>query len=78
MVKEIHILDFGPIGMYATLRCVFARLENLITKINPNSRGWDGTLNSEYLPADNYWLTKQLFDKNGISREKKGHFSLKK
>ena len=55
---------------------IFNRFGKLITKINPNSRGWDGTFNSEVLPADDYWFTVHLEDNEGVIREKKGHFSL--
>jgi gliding motility-associated-like protein len=42
--------------------------------VSPSSLGWDGTLNGEPLPADDYWFTLKLED----GREAKGHFSLKR
>ncbi|MEL1241929.1 T9SS type B sorting domain-containing protein [Flavobacterium flavipallidum] len=53
---------------------VFDRYGKLIKDINPQSQGWDGTLNGIPLPADDYWFTAKL--ENG--KEIKGHFSLKR
>ncbi|MFE3867924.1 T9SS type B sorting domain-containing protein [Flavobacterium sp. LS2P90] len=53
---------------------IYDRYGKLITKINTNSQGWDGTLNGYPLPADDYWYTVKLED----GREAKGHFSLKR
>jgi gliding motility-associated-like protein len=53
---------------------IYDRFGKLITKINTNSDGWDGTLNGKPLAADDYWYTVQLED----GREVKGHFSLKR
>ncbi|MFE3847524.1 T9SS type B sorting domain-containing protein [Flavobacterium sp. LB3P45] len=53
---------------------IYDRYGKLITKINPNSEGWDGNLNGNPLPADDYWCTVKLES----GREAKGHFSLKR
>jgi gliding motility-associated-like protein len=49
---------------------LYDRYGKLITKINTNSDGWDGTFNGNPLPSDDYWYTTRR-------RETKGHFSLK-
>jgi gliding motility-associated-like protein len=49
---------------------IYDRYGKLITKINTNSDGWDGTFNGNPLPSDDYWYTAKLQDG-------KGHFSLK-
>jgi gliding motility-associated-like protein len=51
---------------------IYDRYGKLITKINTNSDGWDGTFNGNPLPSDD-WYTAKLQD----GRETKGHFSLK-
>jgi gliding motility-associated-like protein len=51
---------------------IYDRYGKLITKINTNSDGWDGTLME--MPSDDYWYTAKLQD----GRETKGHFSLKR
>jgi gliding motility-associated-like protein len=53
---------------------IFDRYGKLIKQILPSSQGWDGTINGEPLPADDYWFTVKLED----GRETKGHFSLKR
>jgi gliding motility-associated-like protein len=53
---------------------IYDRYGKLITKINTNSDGWDGTFNGNPLPSDDYWYTAKLQD----GRETKGHFSLKR
>ena len=53
---------------------IYDRYGKLITKINTNSVGWDGNVNGNPLPADDYWYTAKLED----GREAKGHFSLKR
>jgi gliding motility-associated-like protein len=53
---------------------IFDRYGKLLKQILPSSQGWDGTINGNQLPADDYWYTLKL--ENG--REAKGHFSLKR
>jgi gliding motility-associated-like protein len=53
---------------------IYDRYGKLITKINTNSDGWDGTFNGQNLAADDYWYTIRLED----GREATGHFSLKR
>lgn len=53
---------------------IYDRYGKIITKINTNSEGWDGNLNGNPLPSDDYWYTAKLED----GREAKGHFSLKR
>ncbi|MFT5244097.1 MAG: gliding motility-associated-like protein [Psychroserpens sp.] len=53
---------------------IYDRYGKLITRINTNSQGWDGTFNGQPLAADDYWYTVKLED----GREAKGHFSLKR
>lgn len=55
---------------------IFDRFGKLITIINPNSEGWDGTFNGKLLPSSDYWFSVELIDKQGNTRLKKGHFSL--
>ncbi|MEY4039010.1 MAG: hypothetical protein RIR67_1322, partial [Bacteroidota bacterium] len=53
---------------------IFDRYGKLLKQILPSSQGWDGTINGEPMPADDYWFTVKLED----DREAKGHFSLKR
>ena len=42
-------------------------------ELNPLGDGWDGLLNGQTLPADDYWFSVKLQDGRVI----KGHFTLK-
>jgi gliding motility-associated-like protein len=53
---------------------IYDRYGKLIKEINTSNQGWDGTINGEPMPADDYWFTVKLED----NREAKGHFSLKR
>ncbi len=53
---------------------IFDRFGKLIKQISSQSLGWDGTLNSEPLPATDYWYSITLED----GRVVKGHFALKR
>lgn len=52
---------------------IFNRYGKLITQINPTGEGWDGTINGDKLPVDDYWFSIQLQD----GRIFKNHFTLK-
>ena len=52
---------------------IFNRYGKLIKQLNPIGDGWDGTINGERLPVDDYWFAIQLQD----GRIFKNHFTLK-
>ena len=52
---------------------IFNRYGKLIKQINPVGEGWDGTINGERLPVDDYWFAIELQD----GRIFKNHFTLK-
>jgi gliding motility-associated-like protein len=54
---------------------IFDRYGKLLKQWVPAlDQGWDGTVNGNPLPSDDYWFTLKLED----GRETKGHFSLKR
>ncbi|RKE90868.1 choice-of-anchor L domain-containing protein [Ichthyenterobacterium magnum] len=53
---------------------IFNRFGKLLAQQNHLSNGWDGTLNGQPLPSDDYWFTVTLID----GRTYTGHFSLKR
>lgn len=56
---------------------IFNRQGVLLKKItNKSDSGWNGRLNGQLLPSNDYWFTAKLIDKNGLIREETGHFSL--
>lgn len=56
---------------------IFDRYGKLVKTLTQNDGGWNGAVNGNLLPADDYWF-KIIFEKNGIKDEFKGHFSLKR
>lgn len=68
---------------YADARImIFDRFGKLIKQLSPDSRvdqqeGWDGTFNGKPSPSDDYWFTVE-FTENGVAREFRGHFALKR
>jgi len=56
---------------------IFDRYGKLMKEISPKGTGWDGTLNGNPVPADDYWF-KVYFIEQGSSKEFKAHFALKR
>ncbi|SHJ79068.1 T9SS type B sorting domain-containing protein [Flavobacterium haoranii] len=60
---------------------IFDRYGKLIKQINTlganQGNGWDGTLNGKPLPSTDYWFSLE-YEENGIMKEFKAHFSLKR
>ncbi|WP_104809942.1 T9SS type B sorting domain-containing protein [Polaribacter filamentus] len=44
-----------------------------MTELNPVGKGWDGSINGQKLPSDDYWFSATLQDNKVF----KGHFTLK-
>ncbi|PWH83021.1 hypothetical protein DIS18_00240 [Algibacter marinivivus] len=52
---------------------IYDRYGKLLKQLNPRGKAWNGTLNGEILPSDDYWFSVQLQD----GRIFKSHFTLK-
>ena len=57
---------------------IFDRYGKLVKQISPYGAGWDGTCNGHEMPATDYWFKLLYLDRNGISKEFKSHFALKR
>ena len=53
---------------------IYDRYGKLLTQIDPLNGGWNGTLQSNPMPASDYWFRVKLSD----GREITGHFALKR
>jgi gliding motility-associated-like protein len=53
---------------------IFNRYGKLLTQFDNESGGWDGTLNGQALPSDDYWFVVTLID----GRTFTGHFALRR
>ena len=49
----------------------------MLKQISPLSTGWDGTYNGNALPSSDYWFRVE-YTEQGIQKEIRGHFSLKR
>ena len=56
---------------------IFDRYGKLLKQISPLTPGWDGTYNGNALPSSDYWFRVE-YTEQGIQKEIKGHFSLKR
>ena len=55
---------------------IFNRFGKVVAQIDVDALGWDGSYSGKILPSDDYWFSILLVDRNGITRERKGNFSL--
>jgi len=55
---------------------IYDRYGKPLFTMKATGEGWNGFYNGYLLPSNDYWFSVLLTDKNGIIREKKGHFSL--
>lgn len=53
---------------------IYDRYGKLLKELSPLSEGWDGIINGEVLPSDDYWFSVKLQD----GRIFKNHFTLKR
>jgi len=56
---------------------IYDRYGKLLKEISPKGKGWDGTLNGKPLPSTDYWF-KVYYVEEGVSKEFKAHFALKR
>ncbi len=56
---------------------IFDRYGKLIKQINPYANGWDGKYNEQEMPSTDYWF-KIEYKEDGVQKEFKSHFSLKR
>jgi gliding motility-associated-like protein len=64
-------------NFYSTsLIYIYDRFGKLLFNMEATGEGWNGFYNGNLLPSSDYWFSVLLTDKKGITREKKGHFSL--
>jgi gliding motility-associated-like protein len=56
---------------------IFDRYGKLLKELSPNGEGWNGIYNSRKMPADDYWFTIE-YQKDGVTKQFKSHFALKR
>jgi gliding motility-associated-like protein len=56
---------------------IFDRYGKLLKQLSASGDGWDGTYNGQPLPSTDYWFTVD-YPENGVMKQFKAHFSLKR
>jgi gliding motility-associated-like protein len=56
---------------------IFDRFGKLLKQLSSSGEGWDGTYNGQLLPSTDYWFTVD-YPENGVMKQFKAHFSLKR
>jgi gliding motility-associated-like protein len=56
---------------------IFDRYGKLLKDISPSGSGWDGNYTGNPMPASDYWFTVE-YSEQGVIKEFKSHFSLKR
>jgi len=69
-----QILGISELSQPNSKIYIYNRFGKLLKEITPTKKGWNGTLNGEDLPADDYWFSVKL--QNG--KIYKNHFTLKR
>lgn len=54
---------------------IYDRFGKILKSLTMNGNSWDGTLNGQPLPSDDYWFTISYIE-DGATKEFKSHFSL--
>jgi len=69
----------GQEGIPISQIYIFNRFGKLLTQLDPDGEGWDGTYNGSQVPASDYWF-KIIYIEGADSTQKeyKAHFSLKR
>jgi gliding motility-associated-like protein len=55
---------------------IYNRYGVLVARLDASSAGWNGISKGWRLPSNDYWFSVKLTDINGVTIERKGHFSL--
>ena len=56
---------------------IFDRYGKLLKQVSPLGSGWNGTYNGNQLPSSDYWFLIE-YNEEGVQKEFKGHFTLKR
>ena len=67
----------GLSSQYNPVVTIFDRYGKLLKQMKSTDFGWDGTYNGIPMPATDYWF-KVIYLEEGIDKEFKSHFSLKR
>ena len=72
--------NWNVIGLEKDLKSnifIYDRFGKLLSEIKPSGLGWDGMYHNNLLPSTDYWFVVN-YSENGLDREFKAHFTLKR
>jgi len=62
----------------AGLVSIFDRFGKLLKQFKTTGSGWNGTYNNNLMPTSDYWFLVTYYDENGIKKEFRSHFTLRR
>ena len=71
-----NIRGLSDIYAQNTTVFIYDRYGKLIKQLSPSGNGWNGTINGQLLPVNDYWYVIHLEDTSGMKQVYRGHFSL--
>ena len=77
MVMVLMILEY-KMSVSAGLVSIFDRFGKLLKQFKTTSAGWNGTYNNNLMPTNDYWFLVTYYDENGIEKEFRSHFTLRR
>jgi gliding motility-associated-like protein len=57
---------------------IFDRFGKLLKQFKTTGSGWNGIYNDALMPTNDYWFLVTYFDENGIEKQFKSHFTLRR
>ena len=57
---------------------IFDRFGKLLKQFKTTGSGWNGTYNNNLMPTSDYWFLVTYYDENGIEKEFRSHFTLRR
>ena len=57
---------------------IFDRFGKLLKQFKTNSPGWNGMYNNALMPTNDYWFVVTYYDENGIEKQFRSHFTLRR
>ena len=57
---------------------IFDRFGKLLKQFKTTSPGWNGIYNNALMPTNDYWFVVNYFDENGVEKNFRSHFTLRR
>ncbi|MGB0186866.1 MAG: T9SS type B sorting domain-containing protein, partial [Flavobacteriaceae bacterium] len=57
---------------------IFDRFGKLLKQFKTSGAGWNGTYNNTLMPTNDYWFLVTYYDENGVEKQFRSHFTLRR